>query len=101
MDEFVSQMADRKTEKLMYGGIAATTKFMADQLKLAINAQDYCVKQATEAIAVRNVVVHDRGRVNERFLKLTGRTDLKLGDLVPSTSITRSSGEARYTSMLC
>jgi hypothetical protein len=83
MDEFVSRTADRKAEELSYGGVSKMTKFMEDELRLTIDERENCIPKATEAIAVRNVVVHNRGKANGHFLQVTGRTDLKAGDLVP------------------
>lgn len=83
MDEFISRAVERKAEALTYKGVSAIFQFMVDRLGLAINEDDDCIREASEAIAVRNVVVHNRGRVNTHFLRLTGRTDLKSGDLVP------------------
>ena len=61
----------------------AIIQFMSDRLGLAIDSEADCIRSATEAIAVRNVVVHNRGLANERFLRVTGRHDLKPKDSVP------------------
>jgi hypothetical protein len=81
--EFAGRVAERKTEELTYSGFIGITDFMTERLGVPIKLEDSCKQLASLAIAVRNVVVHNRGRANERFLRLTGRNDVKNGDLVP------------------
>jgi hypothetical protein len=83
IDEVVSRLAQRKTEELMYNSASDIVEFMSDRLGLGIKADEQSIVQAIEAIAVRNAIVHNRGLANERFLRLTKRTDLKSGDLIP------------------
>jgi hypothetical protein len=44
-----------------------------------------CFRKAREAVAVRNLVVHNRGRVSRRFLRNFPKPNLRLGELMPIT----------------
>ena len=83
IEEFILRMADSKAEELSYGGVKKMTTFMTNELRLAISETEDCIPRATEAIAIRNVIVHNRGKVNEHFVQMTGCKDLKKGDTVP------------------
>jgi hypothetical protein len=83
MDEFVSRAIERTTETLTNKGVSAIFDFMSKRLGLAIRTEEDTTRKATEAIAIRNVVVHNRAKVDANFLRVTRRSDLRSGDLVP------------------
>ena len=73
--------------------------FKVDKLSSSINVKDFVafcseligeeitpdasdITTATEALAVRNLLVHTKGKVNARFISRTGRTDVKIGKLI-------------------
>ncbi len=80
--EFADRVAERKTEELTYSGLAGIKDFITEGLGVSIQVDDSCEHAASQAVLIRNLYVHNRGRVNHRFLRLTGRNDLKKGDLI-------------------
>lgn len=82
MDEFINYWAIRKVDELSYGGFFEVKKFLTKKIGLEDNFDEKELQGVVEAIAFRNIIVHNRGRVNERFLRDCGRQDFKLGDEV-------------------
>ena len=83
IEEFATRMAERRIDELAYAGFPAIRKFLANRLGVEAEYDRTDLELASEAIAIRNVIVHNRGRVNERFLRDTRLEDLNIGDLVP------------------
>lgn len=61
--------------------------FFQNTLGINLLLEQDDVDNVTECLAVRNILVHTRGRVNERFLRRTRRTDLVIGDLIEVSAI--------------
>jgi hypothetical protein len=76
LDEFRQRMAAKALRRL--GGFEKTLSFM-QRLGVDIGLDESTAKVVTEAIAIRNIIVHNGGCVNEEFLQMTGRTDVKVG----------------------
>lgn len=81
IEEFTQVLAIKKADELTYGGIEKMKNFMTGTfgMQLDISVEDSQILK--EVVATRNVIVHNRGKVNERFLKET-RKILRVGDPV-------------------
>jgi hypothetical protein len=82
LDEFVELWAARKVEALSYGGFFEIKKYLTDRIGIEDDFDERQIASAVEAIATRNIIVHNRGRINERFLKDARRQDLKPRDTI-------------------
>lgn len=61
--------------------------FFRETLGVQLEPEQQDIDDVTECLAVRNILVHTRGRVNERFLRRTGRNDLRIGDMIEFSAI--------------
>ncbi|MCW3071307.1 MAG: hypothetical protein JWO44_1197 [Bacteroidetes bacterium] len=69
MEEFVDAMVEKKTEELFYRGIDKIEEFFINKLNLKLFKSDIEKNAFNLIIKNRNLIVHNRGRVNSQFLK--------------------------------
>lgn len=81
LDEVVTMVAARKVDELAYGGFQVIRKYLVDRIGIPDIKDTEQLRLVTEAIAVRNIIVHNRGHINARFLEETARTDLVVGNV--------------------
>lgn len=81
IDEFIERQIVRQVDELAFAGFDNIVAFLRDKVGLAPiwGSADY--KATKQAIAFRNLIVHNRGQVNERFLAETGLS-LRVGETV-------------------
>jgi hypothetical protein len=82
MDEFIEASAERKVYSLTSRGFSHLRDYFVDRLGVRPSLADEALSGATEAIGVRNLFVHHRGRVTRQFLRQTSRTDISLGSSI-------------------
>jgi len=87
-DDVVRLLATKAVDALGHKGFDEVKRFLTDRLGISVSADADAEKTVREAIAVRNIVVHNRGRVNARFLQETGMSDVSDGGPLRS-SVTR------------
>jgi hypothetical protein len=85
MDEFVERLAERKVESLSYQGFSAVYNYLTKRLGIRSGLKKELLEGAIKAIAIRNIIVHNRGKVNSRFLKETGQSEFRLGQNINLT----------------
>jgi hypothetical protein len=83
--EFMKRFAEKRVNELSYMGLPKIIEYLNNRLGLGFDIKDPSFQVACELIEVRNILVHNAGRVNKLFLQRTGRTDLHEGDLYPLT----------------
>lgn len=83
IDEVVERLIRRKVEELSYAGFAAILAYVRERMGARPLIEEEPLRLASEAIAMRNIIVHNRGLVNQRFQEQTGRTDPRLGTPYP------------------
>jgi len=81
LDEVVTMLVARKVDELAYGGFQVIRKYLVERIAIPDITDAEQLRLVTEAIAVRNIIVHNRGHINARFLEDTGRTDLVIGNV--------------------
>lgn len=79
MNDLVQFVAERKVNELSYGSFGDLAKYFEDR-GLAI-ASDEEQQAITTAIAVRNISVHNRCVINDRFLRTTQQRSVAAGSL--------------------
>lgn len=85
-EELLDHMIEDYVFQFGWQSVAKRIEFLREQLGITIDCEDIEIELIGQAENIRNIVVHDGGRVSEEYLKRTGRTDLGLGELVPITS---------------
>jgi hypothetical protein len=83
--EFMRRFAEKRVNELSYMGLPKIIEYLNNRLGLEFDIKDSSFQAACEIMEVRNILVHNAGRVNKLFLQRTGRTDLHEGDLYPLT----------------
>jgi hypothetical protein len=61
-----------KADSLLAEGFLKLMEFLQVELQLGIGMDDSLIKEIEWAINVRNIIIHNRGRTNERFIKRVG-----------------------------
>jgi hypothetical protein len=82
IEEFIEASAERKVQNLTSRGFLRLYDYFADRLGVRPILADDELVGTTEAIALRNLFVHHRGRVTRQFLIQTSRSDVSVGDLI-------------------
>lgn len=81
LDEVRERLISKKVDELSYAGFPAIVQYIRDRFGAPLTLPDEIFRLATEAIAVRNIVVHNGGVVNRRFVDQTQRVDLAVGTI--------------------
>jgi hypothetical protein len=82
INELVNALADRRVSRLAYLGMRELSDDLAGKLDLRLFEGDADLERAVEVIEIRNLIAHNRGVVNETFLRRLPRSDARDGDLV-------------------
>ena len=77
IDEFTEFLSSHIVEKLSREGFDKIHNFMKNKLDLNVNIQDK--RLIEEVIEIRNMIVHNRGRVSSRFIRITKDRQIKIG----------------------
>ncbi|MFL5702319.1 MAG: hypothetical protein ACJ8AG_05750 [Ktedonobacteraceae bacterium] len=83
IEEFIRRYADEKVTTLGYTGLPKIIKYLNGKLSLNFDTSSPDFYLAKEVVEVRNIIVHNAGRVSRLYLQRTGRTDLQEGALYP------------------
>jgi hypothetical protein len=71
--ELIAYMADKKVNELAYGGLKGVEEYVKDRLGVSMFENDDERVRLTILAELRNIHTHNRGIVNEIFLKRVGR----------------------------
>lgn len=82
LDDFVQWAADRRVTDLSFRGWGDLDRYFKDRLKLPIVTDNRLGEWFGEAVATRNLFVHRRGYVDERYLKVAADSGMRHGDRV-------------------
>lgn len=78
IDTLVRGLAERKVETLSYSSFSSLRSFFEEHFNLSICPEQHFV-QLNEAIENRNIIVHNRGIINKRYVENTGLRSDKVG----------------------
>ena len=85
---------DELADELSQQGLANVVTQLNKCLGLGYDTDNPDFRAAREVIEVRNIIAHHEGRVSQRYLSKTGRTDIKKGQVYPlSVEYVVSAGE--------
>jgi hypothetical protein len=82
IDDLRDAIAEKKIDQLFYSGIADILKFFEQKLSVQLIADENQRSDLTLASAYRNLIVHNRGRINREFLKKHSDKCYKEGQLI-------------------
>jgi hypothetical protein len=83
--EFIQRYADKKVHELGYLGLLRLVEYLNNKLALKFNTSMSDFQDACELVEVRNIIVHNAGRVSTVYLQRSSRKDLQSGDVYPLT----------------
>ena len=69
--DLVRELAQRKVDSLSYSSFADLAEFFSERFRLAI-APDETLSKIVEAIEIRNISVHNRCVINEKYVSRLG-----------------------------
>ena len=67
MDDLIAALLERRVYELSYRSLDDLDKFLADSLGIALFRNSEARSRAVRIVDVRNLIVHNRGIVNEMF----------------------------------
>jgi len=77
--QIVRYLAEREVEELLYKSFPDVADYFDKKFNINLNASAVSVGQIVEILATRNIHVHNRGIVNQRYLQSVRDSTLKLG----------------------
>ncbi|QUW92689.1 hypothetical protein [Streptomyces sp. V17-9] len=83
--EFAQWAAEQRVLRLSYKGLDEIGQYFEKRLGLKLCDDPESWDRLREAVAIRNLVVHRRGIIDERFKRQIGREELNKGDLYTVT----------------
>lgn len=81
MEELTEALAERKVQRLAFLGIAQLNEFFSDRLGLTFGSEEG-QKVISEAVEIRNLIVHNRGVISALFKKRLPTYPLNVGERV-------------------
>lgn len=78
IDALVRELAEKKVDALSYSSFADLCDFFQDRFKVALVSESD-MKSVIEAIELRNISVHNRCVINQRFVTRTGSPPSAIG----------------------
>jgi hypothetical protein len=91
ISELIQRFADKKVYDPGYKGLDELAGYLDEKLGIHINRDTPTFRNAQKFALVRNLIVHNAGRVDKQYLNrvsqksLKDQTPLKIGDLYPFT----------------
>ncbi|MGZ3622564.1 MAG: hypothetical protein ACXWPG_05655 [Ktedonobacteraceae bacterium] len=83
IDEFIKRYADKKVHELGYLGLGKLVEYLNNKLGLKFDTTLPDFQDACELVEVRNIIVHNAGRVSTVYLQRSRREDLQLNGVYP------------------
>ncbi len=79
MSDFLTDLTERKVTNLSYSGFLEIEKWCVDKLGLSLVENDDERNNLIELIETRNIFVHNRGKIGDKYIKNVSNTDFILG----------------------
>mgnify|MGYP001112910043 CR=1 FL=1 len=83
--QIISYLAEKEVDDLLYKSFPDVVNYFDEKFSINLNASGVSVENIVEILATRNIHVHNRGIVNQRYLELVGGSTLKVGVYKPVT----------------
>ncbi len=86
MDDLVTELVEQKVQDLSYRSLEDLDEHLVKTLKISLFANSEQRQRAIWLVSIRNLIVHNRGIVNERFKKRNPQSSEKVGDKMQITA---------------
>ena len=83
--QIISYLAEKEVEDLLYKSFPDVVNYFDKKFNINLNASGVSAELIVDILATRNIHVHNRGIVNQRYLELVRGSTLKLGAYKPVT----------------
>lgn len=80
MEDLVHDLAERRVNQLSYQGMRDLSAYLSDRLGFELFPKPESLERAVRIIESRNIIVHNRGLVNELFLSRAPRASANVGE---------------------
>ena len=80
MAELISYIADKKINELAYQSMTDLKRYLSDKLGFDLFNGDAQERLIIEIIQIRNLLVHNRGKLSEKFLEICPEFEGNIGD---------------------
>jgi hypothetical protein len=80
IDDLVKTVAERKVDSLSYASFGDLADYFNEKFHMVLVGEKD-LQSVIEAIETRNISVHNRCVVNQRYLSRTGRKNIELGEI--------------------
>jgi hypothetical protein len=80
MPELIHELAERRVHQLSYQGMRELASYLSERLGFDLVQKPEDLEHAIWIIEARNIIVHNRGIVNELFLKRTSGRSVPIGE---------------------
>lgn len=81
-EEILEHMANQKCQSISYSGITSRIRYLSENAGLDFSLNENHLKDISNIMEVRNILVHNGGTVNRIFVSRSKDTPFELGDQV-------------------
>jgi hypothetical protein len=85
MEDLIEALTERRVERMSYMGMGDLATDIERELGLNLFGEDATLRRAIRIVENRNLIVHNRGVINARYLRKLPGEGLAVGDPVPLT----------------
>ncbi|WP_125513624.1 hypothetical protein [Streptomyces sp. WAC 01529] len=85
IEGFISWAAERRVAQLSFKGLEDIAQYIKKRLGLELHQEETDWLKLKKGVALRNLIVHQRGVIDQRFIYVTGQTDLTKGSAYKTT----------------
>ncbi|MFD3982492.1 hypothetical protein ACFWR6_28255 [Streptomyces griseus] len=85
IDDFVSWAAEKRVAQLSFKGLDEIAQYISKRLGLQLHRDETDWLKLKKGVALRNLIVHRRSIIDQRFIHLTKEKSLKKGDVYETT----------------
>ena len=78
-EQIISYLAEKEVEELLYCSFPDVVKYFDSKFNINLNTSGVSAEKITEILATRNIHVHNKGVVNQRFRQLVKGSSLRVG----------------------
>lgn len=82
MEDLIVALAEQQVEKRAFLGLQELSKYFDTRLRLPLLLNDYMLDNVAEAVEIRNIIVHNHGRVSPTFKRRLPNYPAEVGDRI-------------------
>jgi hypothetical protein len=82
MDELIAALAEKRVNELSYSGLKELSENLSNRLGFPLFEEGDTLANATRIVETRNIIVHNRAVINDRFLSRVPNYPAAIGETV-------------------